>query len=151
MIDGSATPSTPEEARKVQAIILTSLPVGVTLFAAVGLWVSRETAATEPGPLLTAWFIGTVMAIVAAIVVWLRMVRPYLPPGGQRGEPPVMDVIGRFQTGQIICLALIEGMALFGGVILIVTGRPLPALVGVAMTWAALAVLWPRRGWYGLR
>lgn len=151
MIDGSARPSTPMEARKVQAIVLTSLPVGVTLFAAVGLWVSRETPVTEPGPLLTVWFIGTVIATIAAIVVWQRMVRPSLPLGGQRADPPRMDVIGRLHTGQIICMALIEGMALFGGVILILTGMALPALVGVVMTWTALAVLWPRRGWYGLR
>jgi hypothetical protein len=62
-----------------------------------------------------------------------------------------MDTIGRFQTGQIICMALIEGMALFGGVILITSGTAIPALTGVALTWGALVVLWPRRGWYGLR
>lgn len=62
-----------------------------------------------------------------------------------------MDAIGRFQTGQIIFMALVEGMALFGGVILILSGMSMPALIGVAMAWGALAIAWPRREWYGLR
>lgn len=151
MIDGSAVPSTPEDARKVQAIILTSLPIGVTLFAAVALWVRRDAPATEPGPLLSVWLIGTVMATLAAVMVWQRMVRPSIPVGGQRANAPGADVLGRLHTGQIICMALMEGMALLGGVILILSGVVLPAVAGVVMTWGALAILWPRRGWYGLR
>lgn len=150
-MQGAHTPSTPREARQTQAIILVSLPVGVTLFALVGLWVTRGSQPTDPGPLLTIWLIGVVASTTAAIVVWQRMVKPHLPTSGRRTEPPSLEVIGRFQTGQIICLALIEGMALFGGVILITSARPLPALVGVVMTWVALVLLWPRRAWYGLR
>lgn len=151
MIDASHTPSTPEEARKTQAIILTSLPVGVTLFAAVGLWVTRDGQAGDPGSLLTVWLIGTVVTLVGAVIAWWRLVRPHLPlPGRQLGGVS-MDAIARFQTGQIICLALIEGMALFGGVILVISGIAVPALIGVALTWGALVAMWPRRGWYGLR
>lgn len=149
-MQGTHTPSTPKEARQAQALILLSLPIGVTLFALVGLWVTRGSEPTDPGPLLTIWLIGVVASTAAAVVVWQRMVKPHLPPSGRRAEPPSMEVVGRFQTGQIICLALIEGMALLGGVILIISAQPLPALVGVGMTWAALLLLWPRRGWYGL-
>lgn len=151
MIDGSSAPATPAEARNVQAIILSSLPVGVTLFAAVGLWVTRNGQAGDPGPLLTAWLIGTAATLLAAVLVWQRLVRPHLPQSGRQPARVSMDTIGRFQTGQIICMALIEGMALFGGVILIISGTAMPALVGVALAWGALIVLWPRREWYGLR
>ena len=151
MISGSSAPSTPEEARKIQAIILTSLPVGVTLFAAVGLWVMRDGQPGDPGPLLTVWMIGTAVTLVAAVVVWQRLVQPHLPRAGRHPAGVSMETIGRFQTGQIICMALVEGMALFGGVILIISGVAMPALVGVALAWGALVVLWPRREWYGLR
>lgn len=151
MIDGSSAPSTPEEARNTQAIILTSLPVGVTLFAAVGLWVTRDGPSGDPGPLLTVWLIGTAVTLVAAVVVWQRLVQPHLPRAGRQPAEVSMETIGRFQTGQIICMALVEGMGLLGGVVLIVSGAAMPALVGVALAWAALIVLWPRREWYGLR
>jgi len=147
----SHTPSTPREARQAQVIILTALPLGVTLFALVGLWVTREGVPGDPGPLLAVWGFATVAAVVAAFIVWQRMVKPHLPVSGRRAEPPSMEEIGRFQTGQIVAMALIEGVALFGGVILIIAGRALPALVGVVMIWTALALLWPRRAWYGLR
>lgn len=151
MIDGSSAPSTPEEARNTQAIILTSLPVGVTLFAAVGLWVTRDGPPGDSGPLLTLWMIGTAAALVAAVVVWQRLVQPHLPRAGRQPAEVSMETIGRFQTGQIICMALVEGMGLFGGVILIISGAAMPALVGVALAWGALIALWPRREWYGLR
>ena len=151
MIEGSSSPSTPQQARNTQAIILTSLPVGVTLFAIVGLWVTREGQAADPGPLLTVWMIGTAAALVAAVVVWQRLVQPHLPRAGRQPVHVSMETIGRFQTGQIICMALMEGMGLFGGVILVTSGTAMPALVGVALAWAALIVLWPRREWYGLR
>lgn len=151
MTDGSSSPSTPQEARNTQAIILTSLPVGVTLFAAVGFWVTRNGQPGDSSPLLTVWMIGTAAALVAAVVVWQRLVQPHLPRAGRQPARVSMETIGRFQTGQIICMALVEGMALFGGVILIISGAALPALVGVALAWGALIVLWPRREWYGLR
>jgi hypothetical protein len=150
MIDGSA-PSTPEEARNTQAIILTSLPVGVTLFAVVGLWIRRNGHVSDPGPLLAVWLIGTIATLLAAVIVWQRLVRPHLAQAGRDPTGISLDTIGRFQTGQIICMALIEGMALFGGVILIISGTATPALFGVALAWVALVILWPRREWYGLR
>lgn len=151
MIDGSSAPSTPEEARNTQAIILTSLPVGVTLFAAVGLWVTRNGPPGDPGPLLTVWMIGTAATLVAALVAWRRLVQPHLPRAGRQPAEVSMEAIGRFQTGQIVCMALVEGMGLFGGVVLIISGVAMPALVGVALAWGALVFVWPRRGWYGLR
>lgn len=151
MTNGSNAPTTPEQARNTQAIILTSLPIGVTLFAVVGLWVTRDGQPGDPGPLLTVWMIGTATALVAAVVVWQRLVQPHLPRAGRPPAQVSMEAIGRFQTGQIVCMALVEGMALFGGVILIISGAAVPALVGVALAWGALIVLWPRREWYGLR
>lgn len=151
MISGSSAPSTPKEARNTQAIILTSLPIGVTLFAVVGLWVTRDGQPVDPGPFLTVWMIATAAALMAAVVVWQRLVQPHLPRTGRRPDGVSMETISRFQTGQIVCMALVEGVALFGGVILIVSGASMPALIGVALAWGALVVLWPRRDWYGLR
>lgn len=150
MTDLPHSPSTPAEARRTQTIILASLPLGVSLFAAVGLWVTRAGTASDPGPLVAIWMIGLVSALVAALIAWHRMVRPHLPASRRRGQTVTMDEIGRFQTGLIVCMALIEGIALFGGVILILSGVSTPALIGVALAWGALAVLWPRREWYGL-
>ena len=150
MTNLSHSPSTPAEARRTQMIILASLPLGVTLFAAVGLWVTRGGTASDPGPLVAIWTIGLVSALVAASIAWQRMVRPHLPASRPRGQPVTMDEIGRFQTGLIICMALVEGIAMFGGVILILSGVSTPAVVGVALAWGALVVLWPRREWYGL-
>lgn len=151
MINSSSAPSTPEEARNTQAIILTSLPIGVTLFAVVGLWVTRDGTPGDSDLLLRVWMIGTAVALVAAVVVWQRLVQPHLPRAGRQPTEVSMETIGRFQTGQIICMALVEGMGLFGGVILIISGTAVPALIGVALAWGALVVLWPRREWYGLR
>lgn len=150
MIHDSAS-STPEGARNTHAIILSSMPVGLTLFAVVGLWIQRNGQVSDPGPLFTVWLIGTTTTLLAAVVVWQRLVRPHLPQAGRRPAGVSMDTIGRFQTGQIICMALIEGTALLGGVILFITGVAMPAMVGVALAWVALVVLWPRREWYGLR
>lgn len=151
MMDVSEGPSTPAQAWKTQAIILTSLPMGVTLFALVGLFLRPDVESTVAGTLVTVWLVGVLASLLGAALVWRRMVRPHLPVAGQRGTAPSMDEIGRFQTGQIVAMALIEGVALLGGVIQVIAGLALPALVGVAMTWAALLVMWPRKGWYGLR
>jgi hypothetical protein len=62
-----------------------------------------------------------------------------------------MSSLASLQTGLIVCMALAEGLGLFGVVIHFLGGPSWMAVVSVAIAWAALAIVWPRRAWYGLR
>lgn len=150
--DGQVEPG-PAAARKVTLLITIALPLGVTLFAVIALVLagSGEVESTANGTLFRAWIAMVVATVIAATVAWRRMVVPLLPPTGQRGEPPAPDTLRRLQTGLIVCLALVEGGALFGCVVTLVGGGALPAVAGVLLMWIAFALLWPRPGWYGLR
>lgn len=142
-----------EQAWRTSLVILVSLPIGVTLLAAVGLWLNARNPGegTEAAPLVWIWLFLTVATSGAALVMWRRLVQPHLPVSGVRGEPASAEEVGRMQTGLVVCMALVEGAALFGGVLLIIGAGPLPALVGVIVTWTAFFLLRPRRAWYGLR
>jgi hypothetical protein len=154
MVDSKSSPDTPEAAWRTALILMVSLPIGVTLLAAVGLWLSTtqpRNAAMDTAPLTLAWVVLTLATSIAAFIAWLRMVRPLLPSSGFRADSPSDGELGRLQTGLIVCMALVEGAALFGGVLLILGAGPVPALVGVILIWTAFLALRPRRGWYGLR
>lgn len=154
MVDSKSSPDTAEAAWRTALIVMVSLPIGVTLLAAVGLWLGTtkpRTAAIDAAALVLAWVALTLATSIAAVVAWRRMVRPLVPSSGFRADPPSAEEIGRLQTGLIVCLALVEGAALFGGVLLILGASPAPALVGVILIWTAFLALRPRRGWYGLR
>jgi hypothetical protein len=154
MVDSESSPGTPEAAWRTALILMVSLPIGVTLLAAIGLWLGTtepRTAAMDTTPLTLAWVVLTLATSVAAVIAWQRMVNPHVPSSGFRADPPSDDELGRLQTGLIVCMALVEGAALFGGVLLILGAGPVPALVGVILIWTAFLVLRPRRGWYGLR
>lgn len=154
MVDSKSSPGTPEVAWRTALILMVSLPIGVTLLAAIGLWLGTtepRAAAVDTAPLTLAWVVVTLATSVAAVIAWQRMVKPLVPSSGFRADPPLADELGRLQTGLIVCMALVEGAALFGGVLLILGAGPVPALVGVIVIWTAFLALRPRRGWYGLR
>lgn len=144
-----------EAAHRVTSLIALALPLGVTLFAGVALALAGSgemgVESTATGGLFRAWLATVVVTAIAATIAWRRMVVPRLPPTGQRAEPPANDTLRRLQTGIIVCLALVEGGALFGCVVTLVGGGPLPAVAGVLLMWVGFALLRPRRGWYGLR
>ena len=154
MVDSRSSPGTPDAAWRTTLILMVSLPIGVTLLAAVGLWLGTtepRPTAMDTAPLTIAWVVLTLATSIAAAMAWQRMVRPLVPSSGFRADPPSTDELGRLQTGLILCMALVEGAALFGGVLLILGAGPVPALVGVILIWTAFLALRPRRGWYGLR
>jgi len=154
MSELSSSPGATEAAWRTAVIRMVSLPIGVTLLAAVGLWLSvtkPRTANIDSGFLTLAWLVLTLGTTMAAVVVWQRMVRPLVPSSGFRADPLPAAEIGRLQTGLVVCMALVEGAALLGGVLLILGAGPAPALVGVILMWTAFLLLRPRRGWYGLR
>lgn len=147
----SERPADASAARQTTAIVLASLPMGVTMFALVTWWLRRGEPAGDIGqffPLL--WMALTVSVVVAAVVVWRRMVKPEVPAAGY-ATTVSEDRLARLQTGLIMCMALLEGAALFGVLIWFIGGSPVPAVASVAMMWVALYFAWPRRGWYGLR
>lgn len=154
MSESTSSPGVPEAAWRTALILMVSLPIGVTVLAVVGLWLSAtepRTANVDSGSLTLAWLVLTLGTTMAAVVVWQRMVRPLVPLSGFRADPPAVAEIGRLQTGLVVCMALVEGAALLGGVLLILGAGPVPALVGVILIWTAFLLLRPRRGWYGLR
>lgn len=154
MFDANSAPRTPEAAWRTTLAVTASLPIGVSVLAAVGLWLrmtEAPTATMDTAPLVFAWLALTIGATLAAWVVWQRMVRPLLPASGFRADPAPADVVGRLQTGLVVCMALVEAAALLGGVLLILGAGPAPALVGMIVVWSAFLVFRPRRGWYGLR
>lgn len=125
--------------------------MGVTLFALVTWWLRRgEPAASSPGPMQLVWLATTVSVLVAAYFAWGRLVQPHLPPAGHASDASG-ERLGRLQAGLIICMALLEGAALFGVITWLIGGSPVPAAASVAMMWAGLLLMWPRPGWYGLR
>lgn len=88
--------------------------------------------------------------LVGGVVLWKRLVNPRLPASGFASDP-AMDDLASLQTGLIICMALAEGLGLFG-VLKYFLGGPLwIAIASVPASWGTLLVVWPRRGWYGLR
>lgn len=151
--DGSAAGAGPAAARKVAMIIMAALPLGVTLFAGIALWLepAGDPGGVETGLLVRVWLATVVLAVIGAVIAWRRMVAPLLPVAGRRAEAPPPEMLRRLQTGLIVCMALIEGAALFGCVVTWIGGGALPAVIGVLMMWSAFALLWPRPGWYGLR
>lgn len=154
MVDSKSSPGTSEAAWRTALVLMVSLPIGVTLLAAIGLWLGTtepRTAAVDTASLTLAWVVVTLTTSVAAVIAWQRMVKPLVPSSGFRADAPSADELGRLQTGLIVCMALVEGAALFGGVLLILGAGPAPALVGVILIWTAFLALRPRRGWYGLR
>ncbi|MGI9039389.1 MAG: hypothetical protein ACR2GQ_11070 [Gemmatimonadota bacterium] len=137
-------------ARQTTAIILAAMPMGVTLFALVTWWIRRGEPTMDPGLMQVIWLAMAVTVVVAAAVVWRRLVQPELPAGGHTADVSG-ERLGRLQTGLIICMALIEGAALFGVITWFIGGSPVPAAASVVMMWAALLAMWPRPGWYGIR
>ena len=68
-INPSAADATPDAVRRSLIMVLTSLPLGVTLFAAVVFWLRRGESYAEVSLLYEIWAIGTVVAITAARLV----------------------------------------------------------------------------------
>lgn len=148
--DPSSASTTAATQRQSAILILASLPIVVTLFAGVAYWLRRGSAASSVAPLTAVWAVGTVVSLFVAFVIWHRIVRLHVPASGFQNDPEPGS-LNRLQTGLIICMAVVEGMALFGIILYLLGGGPIPAVTGVVMIWAALLLLWPRRGWYGLR
>lgn len=154
MADTIPPPPAPENAWRTTLTIMLAMPMGVSLLAAVALWLRTTSPAPASGDMATltlVWIVLTVVTSLAAVAAWQRLVRPHVPPTGFRADPPPPEAVGALQRGLVVCMALVEGAALFGGVLLIVGAGPAPALVGVILIWTAFFVLRPRRGWYGLR
>ena len=142
------SPASAEEAWKTSSMILVSLPLGVTLFAAVVLLVVRP----EPTPASfweALWIGYTLLALIGVVVLWRRTVRPYLPP--PRTVADGTPNHAQIQTGLIICMALVEGTALLGVVTVFLGADRAVAVASVALVWIAWFAMRPRREWFGLR
>ena len=143
-------PTTPEEAWRTSAVILGMLPVTATLFALIALWFRGGEPAGEVGILIWVWLIQAFAEAVAIVFLWNRAVKPHIPASGFASEPD-LPTLGRLTTGLIICMALVEGLALFGIIIHLIGGTVMLALISVILVWTGWLVLRPRRSWYGLR
>ena len=143
-------PATAEQAWRVSAIVLGSLPVGATLFAVVVLWLRRGEPAGDVGILTVVWLIQALAEAVAITYLWNQLVKPHIPTSGFATEPNMLT-LNRLQTGLIVCMALVEGLAVFGIIIHLIGGPVLLPIISVMLAWTGWIVFRPRRSWYGLR
>jgi hypothetical protein len=148
------TPLVSADAARKQAILLgLSLPIGVTLFALLNVFVIRAGVPAEPpDPLLASvWWALLPAGVLAATLIWRLRVVPHLPRGRGRGGPPDAGTLGRLLAGHLAALAALEVPALYGVMLHFMFGWR-PALIGgLGVIWIGVLLAWPRRGWFGIR
>jgi len=143
-------PTTPERAWQTSAVILGMLPVTATLFALIALWLRGGEPTGDVGILTWVWLIQAFAEAVAIVFLWNRAVKPHIPASGFASDPDLLT-LGSLTTGLIICMAMVEGLALFGIIIHLIGGTVILALISVILVWTGWFVCRPRRSWYGLR
>jgi uncharacterized protein YijF (DUF1287 family) len=139
--------SSPAAAIGMLRLIGISLAVGVAVLAVVAWFVQR--GATQPpvvdSVMVYVWVAFATSLAAASLVAWRGMVVPHLDAGRPAG--PWQARAEKVQTGVIITWALVEAAALFGVVVYFVSGQGLPAVGGLVLMGAALALSWPRTEW----
>ena len=138
---------------RVSRIIAASLIGGVTLFAIIAWLVVQESGpqASDPaaGPvMLYAWAGVAFASVSAAAVLWRLKVSPLIeePRRGGPGASAAHDEA--LQTALIITWALLEGPALFGLVVYLLTAW-IPAYAGgLLLGWLGIGLTFPRTAWY---
>jgi hypothetical protein len=146
-------------------IIVSALILGVVTFAIIafltgGLLQSPQPA-TQPGPgsiLLTLRMACGLLIVVGACApfavraVQVRMLAQAVNGDASEGavdrgqtEANAAETMQMFGSGLIICAALAEGPALFGGVILMLSGEPLDLLL-IAVPLTILILQLPTAG-----
>lgn len=132
-------------------IIGGSLGAGVTLFAGVSWLLNRQEGprppTADPTLLFNVWLAVAVGAMLAAILFWRARVEPLLDERVTRDER--LRRAGELQTNVVIVWALMEAPALLAVVVYYLYDLALAGVLGVALMWAALAVTWPKREWFG--
>lgn len=111
---------TREELRPLQVICI-ALPVGVILFTLVALSIGSDgTPTTDLAALTTMRLVHaalTAFALFAQKLFFVRALTGKIKSGQGDGPQPFLT---RYRTAMIVRLALVEGAALFGLVILVI-------------------------------
>ena len=144
----AATPATPAVGRLIAGFMIG----GITVFAIVA-WVLVQRSGPMGDPatadvLRMAWPPVALAAVAAAIVLWRARVTPLLARTPAPGQPDPDGHDSALQTALIIHWALMEGPALFGLVVYLLTAW-IPAYAGgLLLGWLGIGLTFPRTGWY---
>ncbi len=143
-------PGTAGSALRQAQLIHAALMGGVVIFAAIvasGLvGGSGGTSAPAQGSGGAGRSVGTVLGILCvllpvALIPMALMARKKLMRAAEEMEDP--DPV-RFQA-VVISAAVVESMGLFGCVVWLITGKPLPGAILVGFTVIGMAALFPKR------
>jgi hypothetical protein len=145
----------PETAFRALRVIVTALAGGVGAMWVAG-WVvtdggSRPLAAEAFSPVLAlvVWAVCALPAFGGALVFRGRAAST----AGGRGRPATGAAPGpdfqRIQTSTIVAHALLEGPALLGAVLFLLTGATTLAWVALPVYGLGAALTWPQRDWFG--
>ncbi len=131
---------TPELAQrfKVLQIIGFALPLGVVVFAVVAAVLGPVGQQPADPAMLNMLRLACVALIVGTVPIALVLRRAMISQLAQR-EADDMQIMNAFTNATILAIALAEGPALFGAVVLLLSGTPsdivLVALPLIGMLW----------------
>lgn len=131
-------------------VLHTALVAGPLAFALVALWLQRGMAAADFDAdtqrlLRYVWMAAAVGSLLLALNLWRTRVAPHIEAiaGGETAEPPQ-----ELLSGLILVWALIEGAALFGLVMYLVTGLSSVWIGSVVLILGNAVFGRPRTEWF---
>lgn len=135
----------------ISRIIAASLVGGVTAFALAAWFIVQQdgpmaAGGNETGALLRyVWATLAFGGVAAAMILWRVRVLPLLesphhPDPESRGEA--------LQSALVTVWALLEGPALFGVVLFLLSGSFLTCGAGLLLVWLGIGLTFPRQDWF---
>lgn len=140
----------PATAQRTATLISLSLAMGVTLYTGVSWFLHQQgTMEREADPqfaqiLIYAWIGVTAVSAFASLWFWRNRVEPLI----SGTEPLPLARLGELMSMHLVCIALIEGPALFGVTIYFLSGIIWPALVSVFLIWFVVLSTRPQTEWF---
>jgi hypothetical protein len=147
-------PVTPQPPQRMSLLIWASLLSGVLFFVAFAWFVTDGGASAEPESLLGSVQLDLAvwgMLAVGGFFGSLHFRRQGVEAvEAARREGATYDdlPLGTLQTQLIVAWALLEGPALFGGVIFMVTGNTTLLAAALGVFLAGMIAAAPRRDWF---
>lgn len=149
MAQNPGQPASPRQAILLMRIIGISLGTGVTLFAFVSWFLHRQDGPMAPGVdaglIFNLYLVLFLVAAVGAILVFRSRVAPILQRPAE--ETQWRARASAIQSGLIVSWALLDGAALAGEVVYLLTGHVLAGALGLALIWAGVLLAWPNPEW----
>lgn len=133
-------------------IIAAAMIAGVTLFALVA-WFLVQTGGPMSDPAATGilgsiWPLVAVAAAAAAMVIWRTRIAPLIGRVPDRAEPGAARHDAALQVSLVIHWALMEGPAVFGIAVYLLTGSLVAYAGGLLLVWLGVGLTFPRPHWF---